>query len=58
LQPLDLATFSGRTVALVSLFRHLDGNADDYARMSRRAVEGIGTGEGPAGAGAPRRSPA
>ena len=42
---LDLTHFSGRVVALVSLFRHLDGTVDDYARMSRRGVEGIGLGE-------------
>jgi hypothetical protein len=42
---LDLTHFSGRVVALVSLFRHLDGTVDDYARMSRRGVEGIGLGD-------------
>lgn len=47
LQPLDLQSFSGRVVALVSLFRHLDGSRDDYARMSRRGVSSIGLGEGP-----------
>ncbi len=45
LAPLDLGTFSGRVVALVSLFRHLDGVEDDYARLSARAVEAVGLGE-------------
>ena len=47
LQALDLQTLSGRVVALVSLFRHLDGSQDDYARMSQRGVASIGLGEGP-----------
>jgi len=50
LHALDLQKFNGRAVALVSLFRHLDGTSDDYTRLSRRGVEAIGLGEGPSAA--------
>ena len=40
MQDLDLRSFSGRAVAVVSLFRHLDGT-DDYAALSARAAETI-----------------
>ena len=40
---LDLHAFCGRAVALVSLFRHLQGG-EDYAALGRRGVELVGSG--------------
>ena len=39
---LDLQTFSGRVVALVSLYKLLNRGADDYADLSRRGVTAAG----------------
>jgi hypothetical protein len=41
---LDLQTFGGRAVALVSLYRHLHPGGDDYAALNRRGVQQLGTG--------------
>lgn len=42
---LDLNTFCGRVVALVSLFRHLDSGSDDYKQLAKRGVRTVGLGE-------------
>lgn len=42
---LDMRTFCGRVVALVSLYRHLDSGSDDYAQLAKRGVSTIGTGD-------------
>jgi hypothetical protein len=42
---LDMSTFSGRVVALVSLYRHLDASKDDYAQLAKRGVTLVGTGD-------------
>lgn len=39
---LDLHSFSGRVVGLVSLYRHLDPGSDDYAQLSRKGVARVG----------------
>lgn len=45
LEPLDLATFSGRAAAFVSLFRHLEPGPKDYESLSREAARRYGLGE-------------
>jgi hypothetical protein len=44
LEPLELARFGGRVVALASLFRRLEPGGDDYAKMAKRAGELLDTG--------------
>ena len=44
LQPLDLHRFSGRAVAMASLFRLLRPGSADYRQMAERAVELYGEG--------------
>ncbi len=39
---LDMQTFSGRVVALVSLYRLLDAGTDDYAQLGQRGVRLVG----------------
>lgn len=40
----DLVTYSGRVVALVSLYRHLESGGTEYARLNQRAVGTVGLG--------------
>ncbi len=42
---LDLHSFCGRAVALVSLYRHLQSGGEDYAALNRRGVSQVGLGE-------------
>jgi hypothetical protein len=44
LEPLDLAHFSGRAVALATLFKLLVPGRDDYARMAEKARDWYGAG--------------
>lgn len=44
LEPLDLVHFSGRAVALATLFKLLVPGKDDYARMAERARDRYGAG--------------
>jgi len=44
LEPLDLVRFTGRAVALASLFRLLTPGAGDYARMAEKARDWYGAG--------------
>jgi hypothetical protein len=44
LEPLDLAHFSGRAVAMATMFRLLAPGADDYAAMAHTAGDRYGGG--------------
>jgi hypothetical protein len=44
LEPLDLVRFTGRAVALASLFRLLTPGTEDYARMAGKARDWYGAG--------------
>ena len=39
LHPLELDQFGGRAAGFVSLFKHLQGGGNEYAKMSTEAVE-------------------
>ena len=47
LADLDLQTFGGRVVALVSLYRHLSPETGDYADLTRLGVASMGTEQVP-----------